>query len=78
MEFFVCPCPATGNVILDGVDQGPNRDGSGNLQTKQCDTGLHTLQLTCPAGKKCMPVQITVLIINTDPISPLEVAFQCV
>ena len=23
MEFFVCPCPVTGDIILDGIDQSP-------------------------------------------------------
>lgn len=78
MEFFVCPCPATGNVILDGNDQGPNKDGSGNLLTKQCNAGLHTIALKCKAVNTCSPPQVTVVIKNTDPISPMEVAFQCV
>ena len=78
MEFFVCSCPATGNVILDGNDQGPNKDDSGNLQTKQCNAGLHTIVLQCPVGKPCSPPQVTVVIENTDPISPMEVTFQCV
>jgi hypothetical protein len=77
MEFFVCPCPATGNVILNGNDQGPNKDGSGCLLTKQCNQGLHTVALKCPAGKTCIPQQVTVVIEKTNPISPMEVAFQC-
>jgi hypothetical protein len=77
MEFFVCPCPATGNVILDGNDQGPNRDGVGNLLTKQCNEGLHTVMLQCPAGRVCDPPQVEIEIKDTDPISPMEVAFQC-
>ena len=31
IQFFRCPCPATGNVILNGTDQGPNMDSSGKL-----------------------------------------------
>ncbi|BDV44037.1 hypothetical protein GURASL_29600 [Geotalea uraniireducens] len=78
MEFFVCPCPATGNVILDGVDQGPNKDSAGVLQPKQCSAGRHTVSLRCPAGKNCTPSQVAVVIRDTDPIAPQEVAFQCV
>ncbi len=78
MEFFVCPCSETGNVILDGNDQGPNKDGSGGLLTKQCNAGLHTISLQCAAGKTCSPPQVSVVIENTDPISPKVVAFQCV
>lgn len=77
MEFFVCPCSGTGNVILDGNDQGPNKDSSGGLLTKQCNAGLHTISLQCTAGKICIPAQTTVAIINTDPISPMEVPFRC-
>jgi hypothetical protein len=77
MEFFVCPCPATGNVILDGNDQGPNKDGSGRLLTKMCNKGLHTIALQCPAGQTCFPPQISTVIEKTDPISPMEVPFQC-
>lgn len=78
MEFFVCPCPATCNVILDGIDQGPNMDSSGNLLTKQCNAGLHTISLNCPGGKKCFPAQVEIEVMDTDPISPLEVPFKCV
>lgn len=78
MEFFVCPCPETGTVILDGIDQGPNRDAAGLLQAKHCNPGRHTVALRCPAGKTCIPSQQTVVIRNTDPVAPLEVAFQCV
>jgi len=78
MEFFVCPCSETCNVILDGNDQGPNKDGSGRLLTKQCNAGLHTISLQCPPGKTCSPPQVSVVIENTDPILPRRVAFQCV
>ena len=78
MEFFVCPCPESGSVILDGNDQGPNKDKSGNVLTKQCNAGLHTIALQCVAGKPCLPPQITIVIENTDPISPMEVSFRCV
>ncbi len=77
MEFFQCPCPVTGRVILDGSDQGPNKDNAGNLLTKQCNAGLHTIALQCPNGKKCSPPQVKIEIKDTDPISPLEAAFKC-
>ena len=77
MEFFTCPCPERGNVILDGVSQGSNKDRAGNLVTKQCNTGLHRIALKCPDGKQCDPVEIQVEILNTDPISPMEVPFKC-
>jgi hypothetical protein len=78
MEFFVCPCPGIGNVLLDGKDLGPNKDGVGNLRIKQCDEGLHTLALRCAGGRTCQPKQVQVEIKDTDPICPMEVPFQCV
>jgi hypothetical protein len=78
MEFFVCPCPATGNIILDGNDQGINKDKFGNLLTKQCNAGLHKITLKCSNGKICLPGQVEIEIKDTDPISPMEVTFQCV
>ena len=78
MEFFTCPCPARGKVILDGVSQGPNKDQAGNLVTKQCNTGLHKIALKCPEGKQCDPAEIQIEIKDTDPISPMEVPFKCV
>lgn len=77
MEFFLCRCPVTGRVILDGSDQGPNRDSAGNLLTKQCNAGLHTIALQCPDGKKCSRPRVKIEIKDTDPISPVEVAFKC-
>jgi hypothetical protein len=77
MEFFLCCCPVTGRVILDGSEQGPNKDSAGNLLTKQCNAGLHTISLQCPDGEKCSPRQVTIEIKDTDPISPVEVAFKC-
>jgi hypothetical protein len=75
MEFFQCPCPERGNVILDGKDQGPNKDDAGNLLTKQCNRGLHYLSLECPDRKKCHLRLVEIR--DTDPIFPLEVPFQC-
>jgi len=77
IEFFKCPCPDRGNVILNGRDQGPNKDDTGRLLTKQCNEGLQTIALKCPAGKTCYPPQVDIEIKDTNPISPLEVPFQC-
>jgi hypothetical protein len=77
MEFFVCPCSVTGSVILDGNDQGTNKDGAGRLLTKMCNKGLHAISLQCPSGQTCFPPLVSTVIENTDPISPLEVPFQC-
>lgn len=77
MEFFVCPCPATGNVILNGIDLGPNKDDSGNLLTKQCNTGQHIIALQCESGHTCSPPSVTIVIASTNPILPMEVPFQC-
>ena len=77
MEFFQCLCSVTGRVILDGIDQGPNKDSDGNLKTLQCNAGLHTISLRCPDGKKSSPPLVTIEIKDTDPIAPLEVSFKC-
>ena len=77
MEFFVCPCTATGNVILDGQNQGPNKDGLGKLLTKLCNEGLHTVSLQLDGGRVSHPAQIKVVIEGTDPFFPMEVPFQC-
>jgi len=77
MEFFQCPCPKRGNVILDGNDQGPNKDDEGQLLPKKCNAGLHTIALRCSDGKQCSPQFVKVEIKDTDPISPMEVSFQC-
>lgn len=78
MQFFQCPCPETGNVILDGNNQGPNKDGDGRLLTKRCNEGLHIISLQCSQGKNCFPSQARIEIKNTNPISPLQVPFKCV
>lgn len=77
IEFFTCPCPDTANVILDGVDQGPNKDAAGKLLTMQCNTGRHRISLQCPSGNACSPPDVTLAIKKTNPISPLEVPFAC-
>ena len=77
MEFFQCICPVTGRVLLDGSDQGPNKDISGSLLTKQCNAGLHVIALQFPDGEKCSPPLVLIEIRDTDPISPMEVAFTC-
>jgi hypothetical protein len=77
MEFFVCPCKATAHVVLDGNDQGLNRDSSGGLRTIQCNAGLHTVSLRRDSGRSCTPSKVDVVIKDTDPISPMEVHFRC-
>lgn len=77
MEFFVCPCSATGDVILDDSDQGPNMDDCGTLLTKMCNEGLHTVSLQCRDGRVCYPAAVHVVITGTDPINPMVVPFQC-
>jgi hypothetical protein len=77
MQFFNCPCSGKGNVILDGVDQGPNKDAAGNLLPKQCNAGLHRIALKCLDEKQCDPAEVQVEIRGTNPIHPLEVPFQC-
>lgn len=72
MEFFQCACPEKGRVILDGRDQGLNKDDSGNLLTKQCNAGLHSISLVCLSGKKCIPEQVELEIKDTDPILPIS------
>jgi len=75
MEFIQCPCPQRGYVMLDGKDQGPNMDDAGNLLVKQCNRGLHFVSLQCQGGKECITRLVEIK--DTDPISPLEVPFQC-
>ena len=77
MEFIVCPCPETADVLIDGNNQGPNKDANGALIPKQCNTGRHTIALKCRVGKQCSPPDVTIVIMNTNPISPSEVPFQC-
>jgi hypothetical protein len=75
MEFFQCPCQKRGNVILDGTNLGPNKNDAGNLLTKQCGRGLHNIYLQCIDGTECPPQLVEIK--DTDPISPMEVVFQC-
>ena len=77
MEFFQCPCPERGEVILDNVGQGPNKDVAGNVLPKQCNEGRHTISLKCTGSKKCSPEQVDIEITGTNPILPLEVPFTC-
>ena len=77
MEFFQVPCSGNGNVILDGKKQGPNKDDAGNLKPKQCNEGWHVISLKCRNGRKCSPNKVEIEIKDTDPISPMEVPFQC-
>jgi len=39
--------------MLDGGDQGPNKDAAGHLLTKQCNRGLHFVALQCSDGTVC-------------------------
>jgi hypothetical protein len=75
MEFFHCPCPGSGSVILDGSDQGLNKDHAGNLLTKQCNRGLHFVALQCAEGRMCGKRLVEIR--DSDPILPLEVPFRC-
>lgn len=77
MEFFACPCPGKGTVILDGNAQGPNKDQDGANRTLQCGTGLHQVALDCLVGKACANASQEVAISGTNPILPQEVPFQC-
>jgi hypothetical protein len=77
MEYFVCPCSATGQVILDGQDRGPNKNPQGDLLAKQCSAGRHTLALQFPNGRACIPPQVTLTIRDTDPVLPQEIPFDC-
>lgn len=77
MEFFICSCPEKGTVVLDGNIQGPNKDQNGVTRTLQCGAGLHRIALTCLVGKTCRLSPQEVLISDTNPILPQEVAFQC-
>ena len=79
MEFFKCPCPGRGNVIIDEEkDLGPNKDESGKLLKKKTNEGLHKISLKCAEGKKCEPLEPDEIHIHdTDPIEPKEVPFKC-
>lgn len=77
MEFFSCPCPLKGTVILDGNEQGPNKDQDGSVRTLQCGPGLHRLSLACLVGRTCTQAFQEVEISGTNPILPMEVPFQC-
>lgn len=77
MEFFTCPCPGNGMVILDGNEQGNNRDENGKIRILQCGRGLHEVALECMEGKQCSNSPQEVMISDTNPITPQEVTFQC-
>jgi hypothetical protein len=76
-EFFVCPCPGRGYVILDDNSQGSNKNDALTLFTKQCNTGLHSVSLACQVGRVCRVVKVEIQIEDTDPIEPMEVPFEC-
>lgn len=77
MEFFTCPCPGNGMVILDGNEQGNNKDENGKIRTLQCGRGLHQVVLECTHGEQCADSPQEVMIAETNPITPQEVPFQC-
>ncbi len=77
MDFFCCPCPVKGTVILDGNEQGPNKDESGDDRTLQCGSGKHRIALNCLVGRTCKQESQLVNVSGTNPILPLEVSFQC-
>lgn len=77
MEFFTCPCPGNGRVILDGNEQGNNKDENGNMRTLQCGQGLHQIALQCNHGEQCAHSPQKVMISKTNPIIPQELTFQC-
>lgn len=77
MEFFRCPCPGRGEVVLDGSYQGENKNGSGEIRILQCGPGLHEVALTCLVGRKCSNPRQEINISGTNPIFPLEVLFTC-
>lgn len=77
MEFFACPCPGRGRVMMDGNEQGDNKEDDGSVRTLQCGRGLHRIALECADGKQCLDSPRNVMIAKTNPISPEEVAFRC-
>ncbi|OEU72537.1 MAG: hypothetical protein BA864_14680 [Desulfuromonadales bacterium C00003093] len=77
MEFFTCPCPEKGMVVLNGNEQGYNKDENGKIRVFQCGRGLHEVALECREGKLCTNSPQEVMISDTNPITPQEVPFQC-
>lgn len=76
MEFFKVPCPDRGVVFIDGSPQGENKSDD-QLNVFQCNPGTHYISLTCQVGRRCMEMQQSKEIINTNPISPMKVPFTC-
>ncbi|MBU5638901.1 hypothetical protein KOM00_19450 [Geomonas sp. Red69] len=77
MEYFVCRCRGIGEVFVDGVSQGTNKDADGKVSVKLCNPGLHIISLRCQNGGNCVPKTVEVNICDTDPICPKEVHFRC-
>ena len=77
MEFFKCPCPGEGTVMIDGDPQGSNRDEEGEFDILQCNRGHHTVELQCKEGRVCANSPQDVVIKRTNPIKPKEIEFQC-
>ena len=76
MEFFTVPCPGRGEVFIDGVSLGENKS-NGELNVFQCNPGHHYISMKCLVGKSCDVPKQLVNIINTNPISPMEVPLEC-
>ena len=74
MEYLVCPSVDIGDVILDGNNQGPNQDKTGQLLVKKCNEGLHSIALkNCLSGNSYLEKQVHIS--DTDPIAPAQVPF---
>jgi hypothetical protein len=76
MEFFTVSCSGRGEVFIDDNSLGENKS-DGELNVFQCNPGNHYISMNCMVGKPCRVSKQLVNIINTNPISPMEVYFKC-
>ena len=76
MEFFKVPCPDRGEVFIDDNLLGENKS-NGELNVFQCDPGNHYISMKCLVGRHCQVPKQLIGIIDTNPISPMEVPFVC-
>lgn len=76
MEFFTVPCPGRGEFFIDGISVGENKS-NGELNVFQCNPGHHCISMNCIVGERCKVSRQLVNIIDTNPISPMEVPFEC-
>ena len=76
MEFFTVPCPGRGEGFIDGISLGENKS-NGELNVFQCNPGNHYISMNCMVEKRCRVSKQLVNIINTNPITPMEVDFKC-